>query len=93
VAAPDPDGAESLLVFPCAYPLKVMGRASDDFVPAMLAIVLRHAPDYDAAAAQTRASSGGAYVSLTCTLNATSRAQLDALYRELTSHPQVVMAL
>jgi putative lipoic acid-binding regulatory protein len=61
---------------------------------AVLAVVLRHAPDFDGATMEMRASSGGKYVSLTCTINATSKAQLDALYeRELTAHPLVKVVL
>jgi len=84
---------ETLLEFPCAFPIKVMGRMQEDFAQTMLDIVLRHAPDFDAATVEMRTSSGGKYLSLTCTIRATSKAQLDALYRELSSHPLVSMAL
>lgn len=82
-----------LLEFPCAFPIKIMGQARDDFAQTMLAIVLRHVPDFDGTATELRASSGGRYVSLTCTLTARSREQLDALYRELTAHPWVKVVL
>lgn len=84
---------ESLFEFPCAFPLKIMGRAADNLAPAVLEIVDRHAPGFDAATMEMRASSGGKYVSLTCTVIATSRPQLDALYRELTAHPLVKVVL
>lgn len=84
---------ETLLEFPCDFPLKVMGAAKDDFAQAVCDVVLRHAPDFDVATVEMRASSGGKYVSLTCTVRATSKAQLDALYRELTSHPMVKVVL
>lgn len=84
---------ESLLKFPCAFPIKIVGRTEEGFAQEMLEIVLRHAPDFDAASMEMRASSQGAYLSLTCTINATSRAQLDALYRELTSHERVKWVL
>ncbi len=84
---------ETLLEFPCDFPLKIMGAAQDDFAQTVCAIVVRHAPDFDAAKVEMRASSGGKYVSLTCTVRATSKAQLDALYRELTSHPLVKVVL
>lgn len=84
---------ETLLVFPCAFPVKIMGLADDALAQSVLDVVLRHAPDYDAACMEMRASSGGKYVSLTCTISATSRSQLDALYRELTSHPLVKVVL
>lgn len=84
---------ETLLEFPCAFPLKIMGLASDALAQTVLEIVRRHAPDYDGATMEMRASSGGKYVSLTCTINATSKAQLDALYRELSGHPLVKVVL
>ncbi|HJV92625.1 MAG TPA: DUF493 domain-containing protein [Azonexus sp.] len=84
---------DTLFEFPCAFPLKIMGLANDALAQAVLEVVLRHAPDFDGATMEMRASSGGKYVSLTCTINATSRVQLDALYRELTGHPLVKVVL
>ena len=84
---------ESLLTFPCAFPIKAMGRKQDGFAQAILTVVHRHAPDFDAAALEMRASSAGNYLSLTCTINATSREQLDNLYRDLSSHPMVTLVL
>ena len=83
----------TLLKFPCAFPIKIMGEAREGFADAMLEIVLRHAPDFAAESVEMKASSGGKYVSLTCTITAVSQAQLDALYREISSHPMVAMAL
>ena len=83
----------TLLEFPCAFPIKIMGEARDGFADAMLEIVLRHAPDFAAASMEMRASRGGKYISLTCTITATSQEQLDALYREISAHPMVAMAL
>jgi len=84
---------ETLLQFPCAFPLKIMGAVHDDFAQTVLTIVTRHAPDFDGSTMEMRASSGGKYVSLTCTVTATSKPQLDALYMELTSHPLVKVVL
>ncbi|MEP7182876.1 MAG: DUF493 domain-containing protein [Betaproteobacteria bacterium] len=84
---------ESLLTFPTAFPIKVMGRTQDGFAQAIVTVVQRHAPDFDPSTVEMRASSAGKYLSLTCTVNATSREQLDNLYRELTSHPMVTMVL
>ena len=84
---------ESLLEFPCDFPLKVMGAAGEGFAQAVIAVVLRHAPDFDAASMEMRPSRGGNYLSLTCTIRARSREQLDALYRELTAHPLVKIVL
>ena len=84
---------DTLLEFPCAFPLKIMGLADPMLAQRVLEVVLRHAPDFDGSTMEMRASSGGKYVSLTCTVNATSKPQLDALYRELSSHPMVKVVL
>ena len=84
---------ETLLEFPCDFPLKIMGKAEDTLAQAVLEIVTKHAPGFDGATMEMRASSGGKYVSLTCTVVATSKPQLDALYMELTSHPLVKVVL
>jgi putative lipoic acid-binding regulatory protein len=88
-----PPPAESPLQFPTAFPIKVMGLTRDGFAQAIVAVVRRHAPEFDPATVEMRTSSRGKYLSLTCTITATSRAQLDDLYRELTAHPMVVMVL
>ena len=84
---------ESLLTFPCVFPMKVMGRREDGFAQHVLEIVLRHAPDYHSDTMEMRSSKNGRYLSLTVTLNAKSREQLDALYSELSRHPLVLMVL
>lgn len=83
----------SLLEFPADFPIKIMGKAVDGFAQAVLAVVLDHAPDFDPKSIETRASSGGNYLALTCTIRATSRQQLDALYRALSGHPMVKVVL
>jgi putative lipoic acid-binding regulatory protein len=83
----------SALAFPCDFPIKVMGRKAPGFAQSVAEIVRRHAPDFDAATLGMRPSRQGRYLSLTCVVRATSREQLDALYRELCDHPQVVMVL
>jgi putative lipoic acid-binding regulatory protein len=88
-----PQTAESPLKFPTAFPIKVMGRTQDGFAQAIVTVVQKHAPDFDPATMEMRASTAGRYLSLTCTINATSREQLDNLYRDLTSHPMVAMVL
>lgn len=87
------DASASLFEFPCEFPIKIMGLTNDALAPAVLAMVRLHAPDFDAATMLLRSSSAGKYLSLTCTINATSREQLDALYRELSSHPLVKVVL
>ncbi|CAB1370460.1 YbeD family protein [Denitratisoma oestradiolicum] len=84
---------ETLLEFPCDFPLKIMGATRDGFAQIIVEVVLRHAPDFDAATVEMRASSSGKYLSLTCTVRATSKPQLDALYRELSGHPWVKVVL
>jgi hypothetical protein len=84
---------DSLLEFPCDFPIKIMGERHDDFARDILALVLRHAPDFAAESLELRASSTGRYISLTCTIRAVSRAQLDALYLELSGDPRVKVVL
>jgi len=82
-----------LLEFPCDFPIKIMGAAAPGFAQAILEVVSRHAPDFAAATVEMRPSSKGRYLGLTCTIRATSRAQLDDLYRELSAHPLVKVVL
>jgi len=84
---------DTLLVFPCAFPIKAVGAASDDFESLVVEIVARHAPDMDLGTMRVRGSSGGKWVSVTLTIEATSKAQLDAIYRDLTARAEVVWAL
>ena len=83
----------TLLEVPCEFPIKIMGARVDDFAQVVLEVVLTHAPDFDAATMQMRPSAKGNYLAITCTVNATSQAQLDALYREMSSHPMVKVVL
>ena len=78
---------------PCAFPLKIMGPAQNDLAQEVLAVVHQFAPDYGGKNMEMRASSSGKDVSLTCTINAQSKVQLDNLYRALTSHPLVKVVL
>ena len=88
-----PLATASLLDFPTAFPIKIMGRREGGFTTAVIEIVRRHAPDFVPGTMETRPSREGKYISLTATVNATSQEQLDALYRELCDHPAVVMVL
>jgi putative lipoic acid-binding regulatory protein len=85
--------SESALKFPTSFPIKIMGRRADGFAQSILEVVLKHAPDFDPSTLEMRASREGNYLSVTATINATSRDQLDNLYRELTAHPMVTMVL
>jgi hypothetical protein len=84
---------ETLLEFPCDFPIKVMGRAEPGFDLMVVELVRRHAPDLGEGAVTTRASRGGKWISVTVMLRAESKSQLDAIYLELTAHEKVVMAL
>lgn len=84
---------ESALAFPCTFPIKVMGKTRHGYAQAILQVVKRHAPDFDDASVEMRSSREGKYLSLTFTINAVSREQLDDLYRELCDHPMVTMVL
>ncbi len=83
----------SLIEYPTDFPLKVMGRREPRLVQTIVGIVQKHAPDFDPATVEMRASKKNSYLSVTCTIRATSREQLDALYGELCDHPSVVMVL
>jgi putative lipoic acid-binding regulatory protein len=83
----------SQLAFPCDFPIKVMGRKQPGFAQQVMDVVLRHAPDFNAATMEMRPSRQNRYLSITCVVRATSREQLDALYQELCDHPGVVMVL
>ena len=88
-----PETDAPVLAFPCEFPIKIMGKTQAGYAQAVIEVVKRHAPDFDAATLEMRPSRKGKYLSLTCVVNATSREQLDALYQELCDHPSVVLVL
>ena len=83
----------TLIEYPCDFPIKIMGRGEQNFTQSILMIVRRHVPNFDDATLETRISKKNKYLSLTCTVRAISRTELDALYQELCDHPMVVMVL
>ncbi len=85
--------SESLLQFPCQFPIKAMGKSRDDFDAIVVEIVRRHVNEINEGAVTTRPSKAGTYISVTVMIEATSREQLDAIYQGLTDHPDVLMAL
>ena len=87
------DEDESPLQVPCQFPVKAMGKASCDLDMVVVEIVRRHAPDLTEGAVYSRASANGNYISVTVVVNATSRAQLDAIYQDLVDCEAVIMAL
>jgi putative lipoic acid-binding regulatory protein len=83
----------SLITYPSAFPIKVMGENVDGFVKAITEIARRFDPGYDAATVELRPSKGSKYLGVTVTVTATSREQLDELYRTLSTHPLVKVVL
>ncbi|EGV16626.1 YbeD family protein [Thiocapsa marina] len=89
----DENPSEPLLVFPCRFPIKAMGLADGDIEALVVEIVSRHAERPVAADVSARLSSGGKWVSVTLTVQAESRAQLDAIYCDLTAHQSIVWVI
>ncbi len=84
---------QSLIEYPSAFPIKVMGAHVEGFEEAVVAFALRFDPGFDASSVERRPSKGGNYLGLTITVTATSREQLDELYRTLSTHPMVKVVL
>ena len=84
---------KSLIEYPSAFPIKVMGLQGDGFTEAIVAVARQFDPAFDAATVESRPSKGGKYLGLTITVTATSRDQLDELYRRLSAHPMVKVVL
>jgi len=84
---------DSLIEYPSDFPIKVMGKAHPDFAQTLTEVVLQFDPGFDAATVEMRPSKGGNYLGLTFTVRATSREQLDGLYRALHGHPMVAVVL
>jgi putative lipoic acid-binding regulatory protein len=84
---------ETLFEFPCEFAIKAMGKFSNDLDVTVIEIVSRHAPDTHNHKVQSKPSKDGNYVSITVTIEATSKQQLDAIYQDLTDHPHVLYAL
>ena len=85
--------AESLIEYPCDFPIKIMGAMQEAFAQTMVEVVTLHDPEFHAGKMEMRPSAKGNYLSLTVTVRATSREQLDTLYRALSSHPMVKVVL
>lgn len=87
------ESGESPLKFPCEFPIKAIGKARDDLDSIVFSLVRPHVPDLGEGAIRTRPSRHGNYQSITVTINATSRAQLDAIYHELTASEYIEVVL
>ena len=85
--------ADSLIEYPSDFPIKVMGPMHDEFAQTLVGVVTEHDPTFHAGKVEMRPSTQGNYLSLTVTVRATSREQLDNLYRALSSHPMVKFVL
>ena len=85
--------AESLIEYPSLFPIKVMGHKVDGLVDAISMIAQQFDPAFDAKTIELRESKGGNYLGVTITVTATSREQLDELYRTLSTHPMVKVVL
>ncbi len=85
--------SESLLEFPCEFPIKIMGRDDPEFREAALFVVEKHTGKVAEEAIRTSTSTNGNFVSITVTITATSQEQLDAIYHDLTAHEQILVAL
>ncbi|NYT38044.1 DUF493 family protein [Allopusillimonas soli] len=84
---------ESLIEYPSHFPIKVMGKAHPDLAQTLTEVVRQFDPGFDPATVEMRPSSKGNYIGLTFTVHATSREQLDALYRALHAHDMVAVVL
>lgn len=83
----------TLMKFPCTFPIKIVGHAHEDFEKTILNIIKQHAPEITETSLKSRQSSDGKYVSITATIEAASKTQLDAIYLDLTACKLVLMAL
>lgn len=84
---------QSLIEYPSQFPIKVMGANVEGFAEAIVRVAQQFDPGFDAASIETRPSKAGNYLGVTITITATSREQLDELYRTLSTHPMVKVVL
>ncbi len=87
------DKRETLMEFPCHFPIKAMGLATDDFDALVVELILRHVDKINEGAVKSKTSSSGKYISVTVTFEVHSQEQLDNVYRELTGHERVLTTL
>jgi putative lipoic acid-binding regulatory protein len=87
------DAGDTVLTFPCRFPVKMMGRDTPEFHAAALRLIEQHAGTPDAADVRTSPSRNGRFVSMTVTIEATSQEQLDAIYRDASAQAEIMVAL
>lgn len=88
-----PDHSDSPFDFPCRFPIKIFGRGTDDFQHLVVSLIARHVPETLDIDVSVRESRAGRYQAVSVTIEAESRAQLDAIYRDLSGHERVLMVL
>ncbi|MEQ5840777.1 DUF493 family protein [Paraburkholderia acidicola] len=88
-----PVNEESLIEYPCDFPIKVMGKSHPEFADTIVTVIRQFDNSVDAERIEVRPSSGGNYTGLTVTVRAINREQLDDIYRALTGHPMVKVVL
>jgi uncharacterized protein len=88
-----PTSKETLIEFPCDFPIKVMGETHDAFTQQIVLAIQGHLAEFNITQVESRASSNGKYTSLTCIVYVESKPQLDAIYQTLTTHPMVKVVL
>jgi len=87
------DTNDTLLEFPCRFPIKIFGRGADDFEHLVVSLVARHVPETLDIDVSVRESRGGRYQAVSVTVRAESKAQLDAIYQDLSGHERIIMVL
>lgn len=92
-ASNPPPAEDTLIEFPCQFPIKVMGESHPQFSHEIIQVIQTHLPEFGAHLVETRGSANGKYTSLTCMVYVTSKPQLDAIYHSLTVHPRVKVVL
>ena len=84
---------ETLIEFPCHFPIKVMGEVHDEFTSTVIEIIKQKNKKFDPSTIEMKGSSEGRYISLTCFVYVTSKPELDDIYRSLSSHPMIKVVL
>ena len=85
--------SETLIEFPCMFPIKVMGEVHDEFTSTVIKIIKQKNEDFDPSTIEMKGSSEGRYISLTCFVYVTSKPELDDIYRSLSTHPMIKVVL
>jgi putative lipoic acid-binding regulatory protein len=84
---------ETLIEFPCMFPIKVMGEVHDEFTSTVIKIIKQKNKDFDPSTIEMKGSSEGRYISLTCFVYVTNKPELDDIYRSLSTHPMIKVVL